>query len=372
MDSTQKNILMQMNKVSKAVLKAKEEEGSVVYCRKEILEEAVITLEENPDSSLVLFGVKNTEEIDKKLVERLKENNGYLFHTIDKMSERGRAIDIDLINPLTGRVMTGSSSGGCVNILKGINDLAIGTDGGGSVLAPAISTGLFSIMAKGMGLKGTSIKASTDNIKFTPGIGVISHSYDICKSAIETLITKKNVSIDENKNEKIKIVIPKKESILLPNGIDMRESLNGVIDGIKDSVEIIEKDFNKIESRLEAIPFCEEIFKEDIDIIITMEGPIDIYGLGDSVLGTWGKVGSNIQNESGKYLLKVANMIDATAVTIPTRELGIGVLIIAKKGLESGKSAIKLGDMIRKLYSVPELYSRYFIEGYKKKNKGFI
>ena len=44
--------------------------------------------------------------------------------------------------------MTGSSSGSCINILLGINDFALGTDGGGSVLGPAMSTGLYSIMAK--------------------------------------------------------------------------------------------------------------------------------------------------------------------------------------------------------------------------------
>lgn len=371
MDETQKNILSQMNKISKAMLKAKEElNKSVVYQRKGVLDQAVITLEKNPNSNLTLFGIKNTGEIGIEMAMKLENEVGYFFHTIDKMSERGRAIDIDLINPLTGRVMTGSSSGGCVNILKGINDLAIGTDGGGSVLAPAISTSLFSIMAKGMGLKGNSIKSSTDNIKFTPGIGVISHNYNICKKALNALVDKNH---NINSNRKIRVLVPKKNSIILPNGNDMREDLEGVINLIKEYVEIVEKDFTGLEDRHSSISFCNKMFdEEDIDIILSVEGPIDLYGLGDSVLGTWGEVGSKIQNDSGKYLLKIANMINATAVSIPTSELGMGVLIMAKEGLENGEIAIELGDKIRRLYDRPELYNRYFIEDYKSKSLDFI
>ena len=59
MDTIQRNLLQQMKKLNMAMMRAKELEGrSVVYFRKEVLEEAVITLSENPDAALVLFGVK--------------------------------------------------------------------------------------------------------------------------------------------------------------------------------------------------------------------------------------------------------------------------------------------------------------------------
>lgn len=373
MDTVGKNLLLQMKKLNKAMLKAKKMEGkSVVYLRKEVLEEAIITLEKKPNIPLSFFGVKNTGQIDMEIIRKLQKEDGFLFHTIDKMSERGRAIDIDLINPLTGRVMTGSSSGGCVNILRGINDIAIGTDGGGSVLAPAMSTGLFSIMAKGLGLKGKDKRISTDNINFTPGIGVISHDYNLCKRAIGCLCNINKFDCNEFANRKLKIAIPKKGSIVLPNGKDMREILDKVISEINHLVKLEEKDFSGIGNRRNSISLCEDLFNNDIDIIITAEGPVDLYGRGDSVIGEWGNVGLDLQNNSGKYLLKSANIVDATAVTIPTEDLSMGILIVAKKGIDAGKSAIELGDIIRKLYLSHELFDRYFIEGYIQKDIGLL
>lgn len=46
-------------------------------------------------------------------------------------------MDMQLANPLTGHSMTGSSSGTALNVFYRINDIGIGSDGGGSVLAPA-------------------------------------------------------------------------------------------------------------------------------------------------------------------------------------------------------------------------------------------
>ena len=372
MNILQDNLLLQMKKLNKAMLKAKDMENqSVVYFRKEVLEEAVFTLTEDPMASLVLFGVKNTVQIDPALVQRLKSIPGFLFHTVDKMSERGRAIDVDMVNPLTGRVMTGSSSGSCVNILRGINDIAIGTDGGGSVLAPAMSTGLFSIMAKGLGLKGSRSRTSTDHINFIPGIGVISHDYDLCKKAISTLSNIKEIACSDVQHRKARAAVPKEGAVRLPNGKDMRRQLDKVLNRISGFVEIVEKNFKHIEDRHHAISTCKELFNEDIDIIITLEGPIDVYGTGDSILGLFGQTGRAIQNHSGKYLLKAANMIDATAVTIPTDELAMGILIVGKKGVDSGKLAIDLGDRIRALFPKSDLFVRYFIEGYKEQDLGF-
>lgn len=373
MDDVQNNLLYQMKKLTKSMLKANEMlTKSVVYRREEVLEEGVITLSNNPVTSLVLFGVKNTEQINTELVKKLQQETSFLFHTVDKMAERGRAIDVDLINPLTGRVMTGSSSGSCINILRGINDVAICTDGGGSVLAPAMSTGLFSIMGKGMGLKGNKVRISTDSIKFIPGIGVISHDYNLCIKVIEILCSLSNTDSNIFETDKVKIAIPKTGSAILPNGTDMRKLLNEVIKKLDNRVDFIDKDFCNIDNRNSAITLCKELFENNIDIIITAEGPIDLYGIGDSVLGVHGEIGSEIQKNSGKYLLKVANMLDATAVSIPTGNLGISVLIIGRKGINIGKKVIKLGELIQKLYPKPKLFDSYFIESYKQENYGFL
>ncbi|KUO71283.1 MAG: hypothetical protein APF77_19775 [Clostridia bacterium BRH_c25] len=373
MDTTQRNLLQQMKKLNKAMLKAKELEGkSVVYSRKEVLEEAVITLSENPDAALALFGVKNTGQIDLDMVRKLQDSKGYLFHTVDKMADRGRAIDTDLINPLTGRVMTGSSSGGCVNILRGINDIAIGTDGGGSVLAPAISTGLYSIMAKGLGLAGKKAHVSTDNIAFVPGIGVISHSYELCRNAITILCDFGEILEEELKKKRLLIAIPKEDSVTLPGGQDMRSKLSKAVEGISGLTELVEKDFCGIENRHKAIEFCRSLFDEGIDIIITAEGPVDLLGTGDSVLGSQGRAGSLLQDSSGKYLVKAANMVNATAVTIPSGDLGTGIVLTGKPGIDAGRAVIALGGVVAGLYTVPELFRSYFIEGYDKEDIGFI
>lgn len=103
------------------------------------------------------IGVKDSKEIDNKLIKKLLRN-GYIWNTIDFSADRGRAIDIRLLNPITSKVMTGSSSGTAINVLYGLNTVGIVTDGGGSVLGPAISLNLYSALLSGMGLKGKNKK----------------------------------------------------------------------------------------------------------------------------------------------------------------------------------------------------------------------
>ena len=202
---------------------------SVISINKNLEEEA-----ENKEKDYLTFGVKNTVDIPISLVDKLRENSKYLFATIDKMSHLGRSIDTDLINPLTYRCMTGSSSGTAVNILKGINDFGIGTDGGGSVLAPAISTNLYSFIGSGVGLVTGKEGLSTDSISFTGGIGVISKSFFILKGVAEDILEKK-IKYSE---DKIRVLIPKNNSIILPDGIDMRLEIDKVIQCINENKRV--------------------------------------------------------------------------------------------------------------------------------------
>ena len=98
--------------------------------------QAIHALEKHDDIHYI--GMKNAVQIPLRLIQRLKAH-GYILHTVDRCSINGRAVDMQLRNPITGRRMTGSSSGTAINVFLGINDLGIGTDGGGSVLAPAMS-----------------------------------------------------------------------------------------------------------------------------------------------------------------------------------------------------------------------------------------
>lgn len=149
---------------------------SVDYTRDEVIEEALALILQ--EKEVFLLGVKNTESISPEIISKLKAH-GFLFHTLDQIGEKGRAVYTQLINPLTARAMTGSSATTCIHVLQDINHIGIGTDGGGSVLAPALSCSLYAIMAKGMGLSVAKTKISTDGISFQAGIGEIGTSHNL-------------------------------------------------------------------------------------------------------------------------------------------------------------------------------------------------
>ena len=322
----------------------------------------------------IFYGVKNTKAVRKKYINNLAKHNKYIWHTIDSMADGGRAIDIRLTNPLTGKTMTGSSSATAINVLYGINDVGIGTDGGGSVLAPAISLNLYSIMAKGMGLKANYSKKSTDGIDFTAGIGVISHSLKMAKDCIYSMadiqITNQNYSEDELR--KIKIAVPSSGNITLPNGKDMRESLNDIVSFMKkNAVEIYEERFPDFNHREDSIIKVNELLCK-YDILITFEGPIDLEGLGDSVFGNMGSFAKEIQNKSGKYLVKIANMVNATAVTIPANEVASGIVMVSREGIDNGICVIELAEKISSQYIMPQLYIDYFKNSYLRRKDELI
>jgi hypothetical protein len=318
-----------------------------------------------------LLGVKNTSQISKELVDKFTEDQTFLLHTIDKMARGGRAVDPELINPLTMRIMTGSSSGGCLNILEGINDLALGTDGGGSVLAPAAATSLYSLMAKGMGIQGNCSRISTDNLEFRPGIGFISHDFKICTLALKKLLSEKELALAEKSNlDELTVALPETETVILPHGEDMA-ALTAEIE-----VELSDYQVNRIklagsEKRKKAIEIIKKTFNEGNEIIITAEGPIDYYGYGDSVAGSF-KIADFSQKKSGKYLMRAANLVNATAISIPTDRLGVALILLARPGIKSGFKVIKLAEKLAKNYKRPELFTRYFLENYRKSENNFL
>ena len=59
----------------------------------------------------------------------------------------------------------------------------------------------------------------------------------------------------------------------------------------------------------------------DIDFIVSEEGPIDFYGMGDSVLGHFDDSTHKEQREGNKGFIRVANMANAIAITIPQKTL---------------------------------------------------
>lgn len=297
------------------------------------------------------FGVKNTSQIDNSIIQ-IFLNNDYVWNTLDNSSDRGRAIDIKLINPISGKVMSGSSSGSAINVLYGLNTIAIATDGGGSVLAPAISLNLYSILLSGIGLKGSLKRKSTDNIDFVPGIGIIAQNFEDIFNAAK-LFLKDNINSD----------VSKKLNILLTSEIDC--SIINNINKLKNYELNIRED-KDLFSREDLILELNNIFSS-YDIFIYLERDIDIEGIGDSVFGMMGEKALSIQKKSNKKYIKVLNMLNCTALSIPTGELGTSIVIAAKEGNDGLYNILEIAKLINQEFR-PKLFIDYFLD-YPLKDK---
>lgn len=313
------------------------------------------------NEKLLYYGIKDTNQIPNTVIELLRKDPNYAWLTIDKAANKGRAIDTDLINPLTYRVMTGSSSGGPINILKGFIDFAIGTDGGGSVLAPAMSCQLPAIIGAGTGIFVREKKVSTDKLEFTGSVGVIAKRISILKRVMESLL---ETNFPSSRREKIRIAIPKQGSVATPDGIDMYDKLKQHLSAIDSiSFDIIEVAMKGIDDRAEGKKVIQACFEEhDADIILTCEGPIDVYGYGETIPMHFGGVGQEITQNHGKYLIRAANMAKTTAITIPTSSLASGLVLIAKEGIENCSMAFDLAERFEQSIKLPEVWRRYFLE----------
>lgn len=168
------------------------------------------------------FGIKDTKQIPESMIERLEYQLPMKWLTLDKASDKGRAIDTDLHNPITYRLMTGSTSGGPINLLKGINDVAIGTDGGGSVLAPAMSCQLPSAIGAGLDLFVKRSKHATDGRPFTGSVGAMAKNISTVMKVMACLA---DIDLDIGVNRKLTIGVPQSESIYCPDQTDMREKV---------------------------------------------------------------------------------------------------------------------------------------------------
>ena len=134
----------------------------------------------------ILTGIKNISSIPNTLMHKL-EKCGFALHTIDRKSQlAGRAVDTELINPITGRWMSGSSSGTAVNVFAGINELGIGNDGGGSVLAPAMCVNIYGFISKLIEPdREQNIKKNTDGMSAGNSLGFMARDRKILFKAIK-------------------------------------------------------------------------------------------------------------------------------------------------------------------------------------------
>ncbi|MGL4696599.1 amidase family protein [Enterococcus larvae] len=291
---------------------------------------------ENP---VYYVGVKNRSQISQSFIKSL-EAVGIYLHTLDKASIAGRAVDMQLKNPYTGRPMTGSSSGTAINVLLGINDIGIGTDGGGSVLAPAMAVNLIGFISPLLDqehMKNTASKISTDGISFHPSLGFITGNFQLLWQVLHTTLP---IAGDETTLE----------IIYDPNDFSKVEAAQW-------RGHIHEKVLSfKFDTRDCVMPRLKELLKS-CDVLVSKEGPVDTEGLGDTVLGHFDERTQKMQRQGNKGFLRVVNMLGATAITLPTEEFAVGVLLICESTPQKISRMLRLAEKWQK-HSNP--YARYF------------
>lgn len=292
----------------------------------------VQVLDSDPDK--ILTGIKNTASIPNTLMHKL-EKHGFCLHTIDKKSQlAGRAVDTQLINPISGHIMSGSSSGTAINVFAGINDLGIGSDGGGSVLAPAISVNILGFISKL--IEQDQIKASgkpnTDGMKATFSLGFMARKREILLKVITD-------SIGITAGNDCGIVLSDKQY----PGIDSQ------VIKVKDALA----------PRQELVPYLQQKLLE-CDVMIVTEGPIDLDGFGDSLFGHFDERTKEIQERSMKGYVRVCNISGATALAIPQSGLGMATLLMCESKPEKIACLLKASEAIPDIHD--ELIERYFLD----------
>jgi len=287
------------------------------------------------DESINLLGIKNVKQVSKQFIQSLEETKKYKLHTLDKSSFGGRAIDLSLINPITGRYMTGSSSGTAINVFLGINDIGIGVDGGGSVLAPAMSLNLFGFVSPLIDSEYMTQfkKVSTDGIEFKPSIGYMTYSFEKMLGIIHDTLDIPWIDSDT------KVYISNKDFNNYPF----------------ETTSIEYKDL--LGEREELIQFLNETLPK-CDTMISNEGPIDLFGFGDTVFGHFDETTKEIQKQALKGYLRVVNMANATAICIPKKELAQSYLIISESKLEKISKSLMIAKQL--ICEKDELIERYF------------
>ena len=262
-------------------------------------------------NNLHYMGVKNCNLISLAFISSLRPK-GFYLHTLDKASIAGRAIDMSLQNPYTGRPMTGSSSGTAINVCLGINDIGIGTDGGGSVLAPAMAVnliGFISPLLDGARMQQNARHTSTDGIQFHASLGCISKQLELVEAFLEASIPELRL---EAEPKQVHVFCDAADGLILP----------------VCEVQHIDLSFRTAD-REGALDKLSDLLR-DCDILISKEGPIDLEGLGDTVLGHHDQRTQALQQRGNKGLIRVANMAGATAITLPTAEFATGLVLLCE------------------------------------------
>ena len=290
-----------------------------------------------------LTGIKNISSIPNTLMHKL-EKDGFVLHTIDKKSTlAGRAVDTDLYNPITGNYMSGSSSGTAINVFAGINDLGIGNDGGGSVLAPAMCVNIIGFISRLIEQdREMKLKPNTEGMSVPNSIGFMVRDKEILLKAIQSSIN----------------IVPASDYGKVFSDKEYENIQSEVIPLLEDHIE-----------RKELLPFVQSTLSK-CDVLIKTEGPVDIYGFGDSLFGHFDARTKAIQQAANKGYVRICNIAGASALCLPQKELGMSTLLMCESKEDKIAKMLKLAEYIKdekdaliERYFLD--YSSYFNEGYK-------
>ena len=296
------------------------------------------------------IGVKDLS-LDLTSFLEFLENSGFYKHTIDKASHNGRGIDINLKNPITGQQMTGSSSGTAVNVFLGLNDIGIGTDGGGSVLAPAAALNLIGFIHPALGTPflnlSQSKKTSTDGIEFSPSLGFIGRELNLIKELVTISL---NVIPTKRYEENFAVAIDHAIEEALVQNLSSTSKIKSERICFDDKYTL---------NREQLIKKLDQLLTK-FDIIVSKEGPIDVYGIGDTVFGHFDKQTQVLQVKANKGFVRVVNMCQTVGLIVPSHELATGYLLIGKPTNAILEKMLALAGQLK--YEDDVLISKYFRE----------
>lgn len=284
------------------------------------------------------LGVKNISPLPHGAIAALGRA-GYALHTLDRASYGGRAVDLQLSNPITGRPMTGSSSGTAVNVRLCLNDLGLGSDGGGSVLAPAMSVNLYGFISPLICAEEMRrhTKRSTDGILFSGSLGLMARTWDELYRGLSALPGLEDVKPDGDGGAEVWHV----------GGQHVTDGSGTPMGSAPD----------RWGEREPLIAFLREVLPK-CGCLVSEEGPVDVNGMGDSIFGHFDPGTRQAQARSGKGLVRVANMAGATAACVPSGGLGTAKVFLCES------DPVKIGGMLAaaKAASLPEdpMLSWYF------------
>lgn len=295
-------------------------------------------------------GVKNKKHIPRSLLNKLKGNGNYLLHTVDAYSLGGRAIDISLKNPISGRPMTGSSSGTAINVLIGINDLGIGTDGGGSVLAPAMAVNIFGFISNL--IEEDHVKKftnqSTDKISFTVSIGYMTRTFEEMQQAIYATFPEWH-NVDSNNHD------------LTIFTLHTQNNRHEIAEKVQYG-EVISVTHPDILGPREPLISFLNSHLVNCDFLVSEEGPIDYRGLGDTIIGHMGEEASLQQKLGKKGLVRVVNMANATAIVVPKQEFATAYVLICESSPFKIKNMLNFAE---KLASPPDKLTHTYLSNFE-------